>query len=673
MPALPLLLITTFAASASEPDEVEEILVEEVVVDDTPDTDLACETHTHRAEMVSFPASSPEELLRAMPGLHTAAFGSRGHAYQYILRGFDSQHGRDLAVTVEGVPWNEPSNIRSHGYLDLFAVPMALVDGIDLYKGAERADVGNFGTAGSAHLRLGADHPGWMFRLGGGSDGSGTIQIVWRPQGWDRGTFVLGELDGGEGIGQSHGWRHVRLASGIEDSFGPVHLSAMLLAYDGRFSVPGLLREDDLEDGVVRFYDAYRGSGDGGSRRLLLTARMTRPWRNGSLDLIGWLGGRGLSLWSNASGYYDDASIGDGTRDRQATFRAGMRGSFRRVAPAWGDWTTLEAGFDLTGDFLRQHRDDVDRDGEAWRATWDAGVQQTGIALWAKGRVGLGGLGHLSPGLRVERTDLRVRDHLPTIDDPFAEAVLYRAGVWAVAPKVAVALEPLDELRWFASYGRGFRSPEAQRLVASGVAVSTRADTAETGFDVHPIERLDLTTTGFFSWSPYDVLSDVVTREDVISGPTWRYGVETAVTVRPIDTLRAQVEFTWTEARDVATRAPLPFVPRWLVSGGLYVDRARIGKVHLTAGIRWWQVGRRPLPGGYVSASAFATDLTARIEYNQWFFDARVDSLVPVSDRTVERVQPSWFDTGTTRSELPEVHFLAGEPTSISLAFGGRF
>jgi hypothetical protein len=39
-----------------------------------------------------------------------------GKANQYFLRGFDIDHGTDLALFVDGVPVNQPSHGHGQGY-----------------------------------------------------------------------------------------------------------------------------------------------------------------------------------------------------------------------------------------------------------------------------------------------------------------------------------------------------------------------------------------------------------------------------------------------------------------------------------------------------------------------------------------------------------------------------
>ncbi len=70
------------------------------------------------------PVNSAQDLMRNVPGLITAQHAGGGKAEQIFLRGFDVDHGTDVAASVDGIPVNMPSHGHGQGYLDLhFLIP----------------------------------------------------------------------------------------------------------------------------------------------------------------------------------------------------------------------------------------------------------------------------------------------------------------------------------------------------------------------------------------------------------------------------------------------------------------------------------------------------------------------------------------------------------------------
>ena len=100
------------------------------------------------------PVKSSQEILRKVPGLFIGQHAGGGKAEQIFLRGFDVDHGTDVAISVDGMPVNMVSHAHGQGYADLHFVIPETIDNIDFGKGAYYADKGNFNTAGYVDLRL---------------------------------------------------------------------------------------------------------------------------------------------------------------------------------------------------------------------------------------------------------------------------------------------------------------------------------------------------------------------------------------------------------------------------------------------------------------------------------------------------------------------------------------
>src|SRR5262245_61822488 len=71
------------------------------------------------------------ELLEVVPGLIVTQHSGDGKANQYFLRGFNLDHGTDLATSVDGVPVNMPTHAHGQGYTDVNFVIPELIESID--------------------------------------------------------------------------------------------------------------------------------------------------------------------------------------------------------------------------------------------------------------------------------------------------------------------------------------------------------------------------------------------------------------------------------------------------------------------------------------------------------------------------------------------------------------
>ncbi|MDO8969520.1 MAG: TonB-dependent receptor, partial [Saprospiraceae bacterium] len=98
------------------------------------------------------PIQSSQDILRAMPGLFIAQHAGGGKAEQIFLRGFDIDHGTDIALFADGIPVNMVSHAHGQGYADLHFLIPELVQKIDFEKGMYDARTGNFATAGQVRF-----------------------------------------------------------------------------------------------------------------------------------------------------------------------------------------------------------------------------------------------------------------------------------------------------------------------------------------------------------------------------------------------------------------------------------------------------------------------------------------------------------------------------------------
>src|ERR1700761_6558380 len=103
-------------------------------------------------ELQLLPVYRPGQLLETVPGLIVTLHSGEGKANQYLMRGYNLDHGTDLETYVDGMPINMPTHAHGQGYTDLnFMIP-ELADQITYTKGPYYADVGDFGAVGSVKI-----------------------------------------------------------------------------------------------------------------------------------------------------------------------------------------------------------------------------------------------------------------------------------------------------------------------------------------------------------------------------------------------------------------------------------------------------------------------------------------------------------------------------------------
>lgn len=99
------------------------------------------------------PKNSAQDMLRLVPGLFIAQHAGGGKAEQIFIRGFDCDHGTDVATFVDGIPVNMPSHGHGQGYEDLhFLIPETVAD-MNIFKGPYVPQYGNFATGAAVQFQ----------------------------------------------------------------------------------------------------------------------------------------------------------------------------------------------------------------------------------------------------------------------------------------------------------------------------------------------------------------------------------------------------------------------------------------------------------------------------------------------------------------------------------------
>ena len=106
------------------------------------------------AELNARPFTRPGEILEAAPGLIVTQHSGEGKANQYFLRGYNLDHGTDLAISVDDMPVNMRTHAHGQGYADLNWLMPETVNSLDIRKGPYFADEGDFASAGNLHINL---------------------------------------------------------------------------------------------------------------------------------------------------------------------------------------------------------------------------------------------------------------------------------------------------------------------------------------------------------------------------------------------------------------------------------------------------------------------------------------------------------------------------------------
>jgi len=103
-------------------------------------------------ELQLTPDFRPGQLLETVPGLIATTHSGAGKEIQYLMRGYNLDHGTDLETYLDGMPINQPTHAHGQGSTVLNFMFPVLTGQITYTKGPYYADVGDFGAVGSVKI-----------------------------------------------------------------------------------------------------------------------------------------------------------------------------------------------------------------------------------------------------------------------------------------------------------------------------------------------------------------------------------------------------------------------------------------------------------------------------------------------------------------------------------------
>jgi TonB family protein len=588
-----------------------------VLVEAPPEPHAASESSTEQAELSLLPRLRAEGLLDAVPGLFSVQHAGGGKAQQDFARGFNLDHGTDFAFFVDGVPVNAVSHAHGQGYSDLHFLIPETVARIDSTKGTYAADVGDFGTAGSANFRMADRLNESVAKLElAPSTGHERFVVVESPDLGDRWRMVVAA----EAFHENGPFIHPE-DFGRYSAYGKLthvldersDLSFMAMAYSGSWNMSGVLPVRAVcgeSDGTptppayagsrcINRFDSMDPTQGGAAQRVMVWAQYRRRF-DSRWDLQASL----YTLHSNLQLFPNDGidaafqpdGIRFGSQIEQDDTRTQSGGSLRLTHRA------VVAGMPTRTTLGLQIRDD---DIEAQLHRTQGRTRLDGVGASIPGPIYDGRTNEIETGLYVEeefrparwlrfvlgargdRVDVATNNESPTAVDRVSGS----KGQGQLSPKATAVVSPISAWDLFANYGRGFHSNDARTMIAGQATTLLAAATGyELGTTVRPVKGLSLSGAAFLIDLASELTIDGDTATTAASGATRRYGVELTGRYEYRGRLFADVSFTaahgrFTDAADVAAGTVyLPDAPILTFSGAVG-GRQPVGPVTLVGSV----------------------------------------------------------------------------------------
>ena len=618
-------------------------------------------------EIVLQPQGRPAQVLRLIPGMLAVEHsGGAGKADQYFLRGFDADHGTDVAFFADGMPINLRTHAHGQGYNDLNFIIPETIEGLDVYKGAYLPEFGDFATAGSVNFRTRQVVQEGIVQATGGQFDTQRYLLMFSPTKEKIRTLFAAEGYYTNGP-YEHDNRYLRtnvLGKMTTNLTGRDELSLKATFQKSKWNASGEIPLRAVQDGTLDRFGSIDPSEGGTTLRATGVLNYHYDTSSGGLFFANAYGQYyRLDLFTDFTFVLNDPVNGDGIQQSDRRVMYGGDIGYKQRGDVLGMPSIGTIGFQTRVDDIHL-RLGTHTTRTPTGTTTDNDVLEASYAPFVKAEVQPTSWMRLSGGLRGETFTFDVRNRCATC----VEQLAGRTSSGMILPKMNLILGPWAATEFFVNYGEGFHSNDARSAVTPGSSPLARSKSYEVGVRSRPWgpESVELIAT---VWR-LDLQSELVFVGDEgtteIRGRSRRQGVELAARGQVWGPLYVNGSFTWTHA-EFRNGDAIPLAPKYTAYGAAILKWPE----GLTSQLQATYLGVRPLieDQSIKSPSWITFDLSERYQLPITLHHGRMEAFLFVQNLlNTEWEQAIFAFESRLRNEaagVTDIHFVPGNPRTF--------
>lgn len=628
------------------------------------------------------PVKSTQEILRKVPGLIIGQHAGGGKAEQLFLRGFDIDHGTDVAIDVDGLPVNMVSHAHGQGYADLHFVIPETIDNIDFGKGPYYADKGNFNTAGYVSLKTKKAIDKNLISLEVGQFNTvRAVSLIKLLDGEYSNAYFGSELVLTDGVFDSpQDFNRINVLGRYNfNNFDDEELTISISHFQSKWNASGQIPQRAVDQGLISRFGAIDDT-EGGitSRSNIWLNHRKQLSEHQELKTKAYLSRYNFELYSNFTFFLEDPENGDQIRQQEGRTIIGAETVYEHTFDQTNERNRLR--FNAGLGFRYDDNNDVElsrtRDRRELLERLAFGdIDEINAYGFASATYKVGNW-TFNPGLRIDYFEFDYVDFLnpfgflnPNLDiDSISEDDII------FSPKFNTVFTPNSKLQLFAKAGFGFHSNDSRVVTAqTGEETLPSAFGVDLGTIVKPIKGLVLNATlwGLSLEQEFVYVGDAAVVEP--SGRSRRLGVEFGARYQINKWLYANADVNYTYARsidEVDGQDFIPLAPDLTSSGGISVQN--LG--NFSGGLNYRYIKDRPAneDNSIVADGYFVTDFNANYQFaKNWNVGLIIENLFDTEWNETQFATETLLLNETNPVE--EITFTPGTPFSARVKLSVSF
>ena len=668
--AAALLSMAVAGVAAQEPSRsVSDAILAPVIVTAPPPMAASSELLIPGQDFELLPHGRPADVLRLVPGLIMSQHQGGGKAEQYMLRGFDADHGTDVALFVDGMPVNLRTHAHGQAYADLHFLIPETIKQVDAFKGPYYVEYGDFATAGAIDFVTLDTVPENLVEAAGGSFGTQRYLTLLSPT-RDRvkTLFALEAYTSDGPFDRPQDYKRLNafakasatLGDGID---GSIWASYLRSSWFGSGQIPARA----VRAGLIDRFGSIDNSEGGRTERASVNGQLRfKPSEADLLTVRAWGQYYSLDLFSNFTFFLDDPANGDGIKqtDRDRLV-GGLDTRYEHRGTVLGVPVQSMAGVQYRVDRSRVILG-TQADRHLLARTQDVSFVEQSVSPMVK--LDLAPL----PWLRVVTGARGDIFHYDVRNNLTGSAERLDGNQTRAVPSVKanLVLGPWYETEFFANFGTGFHSNDARAVILDPrLPALPQARGYEFGVRSKILPRVEVSAT---YWA-LDLKSELVFAGDdgttEARGPSHRQGWEVTTRIRLLDWLTWSGNVTLTDSAFDNGQA-IPLAPRMTARADL-TARLPWGLSASAAmryvSNRYADESRQQIARGYT-----LLDLSARYRYKNLEAFLSVENLANAEWREAQFFFESRLP-GEPAGGVPDIHYTPGNPRTFLGGLALRF
>lgn len=614
-----------------------------------------------RLDLAVTPVNSSQEVLRKVPGLFIGQHAGGGKAEQLFLRGFDVDHGTDVAISVDGMPVNMVSHAHGQGYSDLHFVIPETINKIDFGKGSYYAQVGDFNTAGYVDFSTKDFVKNSSISIAAGQFNTlrtvGLFNLLEKVD--SQNAYIAVEHIATDGPFESpQNFNRLNLF-GKYIFYTPENDKLTLTAshFTSRWDASGQIPQREVDNGNITRFGAIDDTEGGTTQRTNFNVSFHKKINDQTTIISNaFYSYYDFELYSNFTFFLEDPINGDQIRQKEDRNILGFNTAVKSTTQINETEIEITSGLGLRHDIVNNVELSRTRNRNITLQNVQLGdINQTNVDTFVNAQIDFGKF-KLNPALRLDYFKFLYNDDLQSNFETQSEAKTI------ISPKLNFFYNANTNLQLYLKSGLGFHSNDTRVVVANnGEAILPRSYGLDIGTVVKPTSKLVVNSAVWYLFleQEFVYVGDAGIVEP--SGRTRRYGLDLGARYQINKWLFFDTDATITNARSIDDPNGenfIPLAPDFTLTGGLSINNLN----SFSGGLRFRYLDDRPAnEDNSINAIGYVvTDLNANYTLKNITLGIAVENLFDTEWNETQFATASRLQNEAQPVE--EIHFTPGTP-----------